>query len=174
MKLSNGSTAVRSGTCWQLHIRLSPCNALARERCAATGDAAVGTRFVDRLARALRSEGAAIGTVEGTRLVIGAGRGLHSGDRLQAPNHVLDAVRGAEPVARTVPADRRPGRRGGPGSGDVHELAVPLIVDRQVRGVIALTRRGPDPFDADEVRLVQTLSSVALLALALVRGTPQA
>lgn len=141
---------------------------------ATSGDAAVAAQFVERLAEAMGAESAAIGTVEGTRFVVGAGRGMHGGDRVHAPRHVLDAVRGAEPVARTVPGAHGSPRRGGSSSRDAHLLAVPLIVDHQVRGVVSLSRRGSSPFDPDEVRLVQILSSVALLALALVRGKAQA
>jgi GAF domain-containing protein len=50
-----------------------------------------------------------------------------------------------------------------------HKLSVPLVLAAKVVAVITLERVGDVPFDAEEVRLVQTLSSVGLLAVSLAR-----
>jgi GAF domain-containing protein len=50
-----------------------------------------------------------------------------------------------------------------------HALSVPLVLDGHVKGVIALLRTSEMPFDEEDVLLVQTVSSVALLAVTLSR-----
>ena len=144
------------------------------------GPTGLGARFLERLANTLRADRAAIGRVTGSRFVVEVAysrQGDHAqpGDQLPVPRHVFDSVRSAEAVARSragVIAQRKPiGRAVAPMR---HELSVPLVLDRKVMAVITLERRTEMPFDPQEVRFVQTLSSVGLLAVSLARrdGSP--
>ncbi|HSS92905.1 MAG TPA: PAS domain-containing protein [Candidatus Dormibacteraeota bacterium] len=135
-----------------------------------------GFRFLKRLAEALGADGAAIGRVEGSDFVLEeayAPRGASAkpGDRFPVSGHfVSESVRTGEPTAtshlsteglpRTIKKALTPMR---------HALSVPLMLDGQVKGVIALLRTSETPFDQEDVVLVQTVSSVALLAVTLSR-----
>ena len=136
-----------------------------------SGRAGLGSRFLERLGRALRADEATIGRIAGSNFVVevgfsARGEAASRGSLLPAPKPAEEAYRLAEPVARTAPA--RPGSRKKE-AGSVHELAVPLVLDREVYGVIMLSRTGQQPFGPQAVQLVQTLSGVALLAISLGR-----
>ena len=138
------------------------------------GRTGLGARFLERLVRALNADRAAIGRVLGPQFVVEAaysqqGEGSKPGDRLRVARHIVESVRSGEPTGRSGPSPGRSRKAAKRGSQTMHELAVPLVLDRQVMAVVTLARTGDLPFDADDVRLVQTLSSVGLLAVSLAR-----
>ena len=139
-----------------------------------SGRTGLGARFLERLSHALGADRAAIGKVAGSKFVVEVaysplGDAAQPGSQLPVTRPAQEAFASREPVARTGPVRaelRRSGRRG---KRSVHELAVPLILDREVYAVITLSRSGTSPFGEEEVQLVQTLSGVALLAVSLAR-----
>jgi GAF domain-containing protein len=133
------------------------------------GPTGLGTRFLERLASVLRADRAAIGRVDGSRFVVEAayeanGDGPNPGDRLPASRHVLESARSREPVARSRPALEQSAF-----AQMRHELSVPLVLAAEVIAVITVERNGDLPYDSEEVKLVQTLSSVGLLSVSLSR-----
>jgi PAS domain S-box-containing protein len=138
------------------------------------GSTGLGVRFLERLTHALRADRAAIGRVVGSRFVVEVGYDTQGalvkpGDRLSASGHVLESVRSGEPVARSGPNMPDSRKRKRAVAQLRHKLSVPLVLAAKVVAVITLERVGDVPFDAEEVRLVQTLSSVGLLAVSLAR-----
>ena len=133
------------------------------------GPTGLGTRFLERLASVLRADRAAIGRVDGSRFVVEAayeanGDGPNPGDRLPASRHVLESARSREPVARSRPALEQSAF-----AQMRHELSVPLVLAAEVIAVITVERNGDLPYDSEEVKLVQTLSSVGLQSVSLSR-----
>jgi PAS domain S-box-containing protein len=168
-----------------LHLRAQAARRAARLEAvvAATSvvrDAGVhsglGYRFLERLAEALGADGAAIGRVVGSDFILEeayapGGASAKPGDRFPVSGHfVSESVRTGEPTAtsrlstaglpRTIQKALTPMR---------HGLSVPLVLEKQVVGVIALLRTSETPFDEEDVVMVQTVSSVALLAVTLTR-----
>jgi GAF domain-containing protein len=168
-----------------LHLRAQAARRAARLEAvvAATSvvrDAGVhsglGYRFLERLAEALGADGAAIGRVVGSDFILEeayapGGASAKPGDRFPVSGHfVSESVRTGEPTAtsrlstaglpRTIQKALTPMR---------HGLSVPLVLEKQVVGVIALLRTSETPFDEEDVQMVQTVSSVALLAVTLTR-----
>ena len=132
-------------------------------------------RFLERLAVAVRADAAILGqTVKDDLLVEAAyspggehpepGQHFRLGDQF-----VAQSIRTAEPTAtaklRGVKGVSRRVQRAL--SLMRHGLSVPLVLDGAVVGAIVLLRRVPNPFSDEDVALVQTLSSVAMLAIGL-------
>jgi GAF domain-containing protein len=139
-----------------------------------SGRTGLGDRFLERLTHALGADGAAIGKVAGSKFIVEVayspqGGAAEPGSQLPVTKPAQEAYRSREPVARTGPV-RTGARSGGRrAKRTVHELAVPLVLDHEVYAIIMLSRGGTNPFDQQEVQLVQTLSGVALLAVSLAR-----
>ena len=151
----------------------SAAAAIVRE----SGDVGPGlaARFLDRLATAVRADAVVLGRIEGSDFVLQATGGASAarerpGQRFPLGDRfVAQAVKTGEPIA-TAKLDSLTGLTGRAKavvSSMGHGVAVPLVLDRAVVGVIVLFRRASVPFSDEDVSVVQTLSSVAMLAIGL-------
>jgi PAS domain S-box-containing protein len=151
----------------------SASNAAAVIREPNTVGEGLGDRFLERLASAVGADAASLGRIEGRRFVLlAAYRGTPAtppmGHAFQLMGgFVTEAIRTGEPTATSrletiqgvAPALRRDMLR------MKHALAVPLIRDVTVIGVIVLLRAGATAFSDEEVALVQMLSGIGVLSV---------
>jgi hypothetical protein len=136
----------------------------------------LGVRFLERLTKALDGAGAAIGKVrDSADLVVEAAFShgdvhLKRGERLSLRGQFIgQSIRSREPAALSgpdtigaLPSTMRPS------FGQVkHFLFVPLVLGGQVIGAIIVWRTIERSFSHEDIVLVQTLSSIALLAVIL-------
>jgi GAF domain len=136
----------------------------------------LAVRFLERLSVAVRADACVLLRVEKDDLVVEAayaprGFKLEPGRRIRRSGQfVSQSIRIGEPVAtaRLQEALRTLGRQyQRMFSAMRHGLSVPLILDGIVVGAIVLLRTVAAPFSDEDVALVQTLSSVAMLAIGL-------
>jgi hypothetical protein len=135
---------------------------------------ALGNRFLEVIARSRQADGAVIGRAEGTDFVIQAAYsstgqlGALPGDRLPlGGNFVSQSLKSGEPTASShldtlvnLPVSVRKALQ-----PMKHALAVPLVVEGTIAGVLALFRASNVPFTAEDANLVQTVSAAAMLAV---------
>lgn len=132
-------------------------------------------RFLERLAVAVHADAALLARSEKDDLVVEAvyspgrehpvaGQRFRLGDRF-----VAQSIKTAEPTATANFSGATGVSRGIQRALSVmhHALSVPLVLDGTVVGAIVLLRRAASPFSDEDVALVQTLSSVAMLAIGL-------
>ena len=132
-------------------------------------------RFLERLAVAVRADAAILGQTDNDDLVVEAayspgrehpepGQRFPLGDQF-----VAQSIRTAEPTATAKLRAAKGVSRGMQRTLSLmrHGLSVPLVLDGVVVGAIVLLRRVASPFSNEDVALVQTLSSVAMLAIGL-------
>jgi len=144
-------------------------------RNAGAGAGGLAVRFLQRLTKALDADWATIGRPDGASLLILAAYPFGAetparGDRFPLVGQFvsaavtsgeptatsrLDALVALPPFLERVLKDKK------------HGLAVPLVLDGVVRGVITLVRGVGAPFTQNDVNLVQALTSVGLLAVTL-------
>jgi PAS domain S-box-containing protein len=148
--------------------------AIVRESREVGRDLAV--RFLERLAAAIRADACVLLRVERDDMIVEAahtprGFKIEPGRRIpQRGQFVSQSVRTREPIAtaRVQQALRAIGSQYERGFSTMrHGLSVPLVLDGDVVGAIVLLRTVASPFSAEDVALVQTLSSVAMLAIGL-------
>jgi PAS domain S-box-containing protein len=136
----------------------------------------LGVRFLERLTKALDSAGAAIGRVlDSADFVIEAAfsKGdapIKRGERFSLRGHFIgQSIRSSEPTALTHPGSipGLPSNTRRTFGSMKNLLSVPLVLGGQVKGAIVVWRTIERPFSPEDVVLVQTLSSIALLAVIL-------
>jgi len=168
-----------------LHLRLEVASqgatlesirsAAAVVRNAGGDEGGLAVRFLKRLTKLLDADWASIGRPDGAFLEIVAAYPFDAktpaaGERFPFTGQFVNAaITSGEPTATShldatvalSPALKRVLM------GKKHGLAVPLVLDGVVRGVITLVRGVGAPFTENDVTMVQGLSSVALLAVTL-------
>jgi PAS domain S-box-containing protein len=133
----------------------------------------LGRRLLELLARARRADSALIGRAEGDELVIEATysstvAGASPGDRYPLRGHfVSQSLVTGEPTASSrfdtlvdLPQSARKALQ-----PVKHALAVPLVLEGAVAGVIALFRTSNAPFTEEDVELVQAVSTAAMFVV---------
>lgn len=176
--------------CELLHVRVEARRKSAQLDAVVTAGSVVsesrdvgrlGERFLERLAQSVGAGAASMGSVIGGQLVVRAaylagGEPISKpGDRYALkPGFISESVRTGEPTAMSPrewdeEAPRHFKKRL---PGIKHAISIPLKLNRRVEAVVVLLRADVSPFTEDDVRLVQLVSSVALLALTLGRTNP--
>lgn len=168
-----------------LHLRAASANKAARFNAVvktaavmrdSEGPTGLGTKFLKILAKTVGADAAAIGRIDGPDFVVEAAYahgGTHAspGDRFPLSGRFVSAsLRSGEATKTTrltspgLPERVRralvPMKQG---------LSVPLVFMGRVTHVLTLMRTVDRPFAEDDVRVVQALSGIALLAVGFAR-----
>ena len=135
---------------------------------------AIMDQVVDAAARLLALPGVAISTVEpdGQTLAVRACRGLSAHDATAVRHRVGEGLTGRAFAHRVAYQTANPAEDLAPAALPVAEqqhitdvVAVPLVFQGSAVGVLTASRTGHHPFSGEEVRLLETLSAHAAVAI---------
>ncbi len=131
-------------------------------------------RLLDHTLKALRAEGGALVLADGDELTLAGQRG--GGERARARARVGKPLANDRALSREVAATRRTRVCVGPARSSLGSAlegeaswralaAAPLVAKERLVGVIEVGRRGDEPFDEDDLRLLESCAAQAGVAL---------